>query len=73
MTNKRCLCGNPEVNTKEYIYTREDSSKVVIQDHSAGHSFGEGGVGDQGAHLNIRPIDNTRTGSVPGTAAHYPF
>ncbi|GID25665.1 HNH/endonuclease VII fold putative polymorphic toxin [Paractinoplanes brasiliensis] len=70
--------GNPvldankqRVMTREYHFTRDDGSKVVIQDHSAGHQFGEGGVGDQGRHLNVRPGDNTRTGKVEGTAQHY--
>ena len=57
--------------TTEYDYTTPDGKKVVIQDHSAGHDFGEGGVGDQGPHLNVRPAENTRTGKVPGTDAHY--
>ncbi|WP_084682747.1 HNH/endonuclease VII fold putative polymorphic toxin, partial [Dickeya sp. MK7] len=59
--------------TREYQFTRQDGSKVIIQDHSAGHYYGEGGVGDQGSHLNIRPIDNTRAGKVPGTRGHYGF
>ncbi|WP_460885254.1 HNH/endonuclease VII fold putative polymorphic toxin, partial [Paractinoplanes abujensis] len=70
--------GNPvldankqRIMTREYHFTRDDGSKVVIQDHSAGHQFGEGGVGDQGRHLNVRPGDNTRTGKVEGTAQHY--
>ena len=64
--------GKP-IMTREYTYTRADGSKVVIQDHSAGHKFGQGGIGDQGSHFNVRPIENTRTGSVPGTLGHYPF
>ncbi|WP_141733559.1 HNH/endonuclease VII fold putative polymorphic toxin [Oligoflexus tunisiensis] len=61
------------IMTREYTYTKPDGSKVVIQDHSAGHKFGEGGVGDQGPHFNVRPPENTRTGSVPGTKEHYNF
>ncbi|GDY34054.1 HNH/endonuclease VII fold putative polymorphic toxin [Gandjariella thermophila] len=64
--------GKP-IMTREYVYTRPDGSRVIIQDHGAGHSFGEGGVGDQGPHLNVRPPENTRTGSVPGARDHYPF
>ncbi|MCY1019272.1 HNH/endonuclease VII fold putative polymorphic toxin [Pyxidicoccus sp. MSG2] len=60
------------IMTREYTYTRPDGSKVVIQDHSAGHRFGEG-VGDQGPHFNVRPPENTRTGKVPGTLDHYLF
>jgi RHS repeat-associated protein len=64
------LDGKP-VMTREYTYTRPDGTKVVIQDHSAGHQFGQKGVGDQGPHFNVRPPENTRTGSVPGTHNHY--
>lgn len=63
--------------TREYTYVRPDGSKVVIQDHGAGHQFGEGGVGDQGSHFNVRPQGPdggaSRNGHVPGTADHYPF
>jgi RHS repeat-associated protein len=59
--------------TREYQYTRPDGSKIIIQDHSAGHQYGQGGIGDQGPHLNIRPYDNTRTGSISGTLDHYGF
>ncbi len=30
---------NP-ISTREYHYTRPDGSKIVIQEHSAGHSYG---------------------------------
>lgn len=59
------------VMTREHIFTRGDGSRVIIQDHSAGHQFGEGGVGDQGRHFNVRPYENPRTGKVPGTAQRY--
>ncbi len=76
--------GNPILNesnqliwTKEYQYTRGDGSKIIIQDHSAGHIFGPEGTagtaGNQGSHYNVRPISNTRTGKVPGTLPHYEF
>ncbi|MFS8066469.1 MAG: HNH/endonuclease VII fold putative polymorphic toxin, partial [Byssovorax sp.] len=61
------------VMTTEYHYTRADGSRIVIQDHSAGHQFGEGGVGDQGPHFNVRPASDTRNGQVPGCQEHYPF
>lgn len=65
--------GQP-IKTREYTFSRLDGNKVVIQDHSAGHYFGEpGGIGDQGPHFNVRPPENTRTGKVPGTQEHYPF
>ncbi len=57
--------------TREYTYLRKDGTKVLIQDHSAGHDFGEGGVGNQGPHFNVRPPENPRTGHVPGTLEHY--
>jgi RHS repeat-associated protein len=60
------------IMTREYTYTRPDGSKVMIQDHAAGHHY-PGGVGNQGPHFNVRPIENTRTGHVPGTRDHYPF
>ncbi len=59
------------------IMTREYEFKdrgVVIQDHSAGHTFGDpNGIGDQGPHFNVRPIGDTRTGHIPGTDEHYFF
>ncbi|WP_269801696.1 RHS repeat-associated core domain-containing protein, partial [Pseudomonas fluorescens] len=65
--------GKP-TNTRVYQYTRADGSIVLIQDHSAGHVFGDTNKkGDQGAHFNLRPIATPRTGSVPGTKDHYPF
>ena len=62
--------GKP-IMTREYTFTRPDGSKVVIQDHTAGHNFG--GVRDQDPHFNVRPPENTRTGKVLGTQSHYPF
>ncbi len=62
--------GNP-IYTREYHFVNKDNKTIVIQDHSAGHNYG--GVGDQGKHFNVRPIENTRTGSVPGTKDHYSY
>ncbi|WNG30976.1 hypothetical protein F0U62_48390 [Cystobacter fuscus] len=61
------------VNTREYVYTRENGSQVVIQEHSRGHNFNQDGVGDQGPHFNVRPEGDRGTGKVPGTQEHYPF
>lgn len=58
--------------TKEYSFTRQDGSRTVIQDHSAGHKYAKG-IGNQGPHINVRPSTNTRTGSVPGTLDHYSY
>ena len=71
--------GNRILNTnKQPIMTREliyevDGKKVVIQDHSAGHDFGQGGIGNQPSHHNVRPIENTRTGKIEGMDDHYYF
>ncbi|MBP2337383.1 RHS repeat-associated protein [Saccharothrix coeruleofusca] len=61
------------VMTREYTFEQDGGNLVIIQDHSYGHRFGEGGVGDQGAHLNVRPHENPRTGKIPGTAQHYEY
>ena len=63
---------------KQPVMTREltydvNGKKIVIQDHSAGHDFGEGGIGDQPSHHNVRPAENTRTGKVEGMEDHYYF
>ncbi|OFZ80127.1 MAG: hypothetical protein A2583_16260 [Bdellovibrionales bacterium RIFOXYD1_FULL_53_11] len=64
--------GKPQLS-REYIYKRPSNGKlVVIQEHSAGHHFGEkGGVGDQGPHFNVRPVEDTRHGRIEGTRDHY--
>ena len=64
--------------SKQPVMTREltydiNGRKVVIQDHSAGHNFGQGGIGDQPSHHNVRPTENTRTGKVEGMEKHYYF
>ncbi|PEP88348.1 HNH/endonuclease VII fold putative polymorphic toxin [Bacillus pseudomycoides] len=56
------------IYTKEYHFTNKDGKKVIIQDHSAGHS-----KGGQGPHFNVRPADKPRTGKFEGTQEHYPF
>ncbi|WP_209307168.1 HNH/endonuclease VII fold putative polymorphic toxin, partial [Streptococcus acidominimus] len=62
------------INTREYHYENKDGKIIVIQEHSAGHTYGpEGTVGNQGAHFNIRPIDDLRNGKIDGTRSHYPF
>jgi len=62
------------INTRVYQFTRADGSKVLIQDHSAGHKFGRAdGIGDQKAHFNLRPIEKPRNGNVSGAKEHYNF
>ncbi|WJK12497.1 HNH/endonuclease VII fold putative polymorphic toxin [Pseudomonas fluorescens] len=36
-------------------------------------SLFQGNKGDQTAHFNLRPIENTRTGKAPGAKDHYYF
>ncbi|CND32989.1 HNH/endonuclease VII fold putative polymorphic toxin [Yersinia pseudotuberculosis] len=62
------------IKTREYTFTRPNGGDVIIQDHSFGHVYGPVGTpGNQGPHFNVRPIGDTRNGSVAGTFEHYPF
>lgn len=62
------------IKTREYTFTRPNADDVVIQDHYPGHIYGPIGTpGNQGPHINVRPIGDTRSGSVAGTLEHYPF
>ncbi len=71
--------GNRILNEiKQPVMTREltyeiNGKKIVIQDHSHGHDFGEGGIGNQPSHHNVRPENNTRNGKVDGMEDHYYF
>ena len=60
--------GKPII-TRQYTYTNSKGKKVVIQDHSAGHSKFKGDAAQP--HFNVRPAASTRHGSVPGTKKHY--
>ena len=76
--DKKILGNNGQpVYTREYTFKVRGSDgkvkTVVIQDHSAGHKFGNGGIGDEGPHFNVRPGNNTRNGTVDGTRRHYGF
>ncbi|MBI6695109.1 RHS domain-containing protein, partial [Pseudomonas corrugata] len=65
--------GTP-ILTREYQFTRPDGSKIIIQDHSAGHQYHQPqNRGDQEAHFNLRPIENRRTGKVHNAKDHYYF
>ncbi|AMN79666.1 RHS repeat-associated core domain-containing protein [Pseudomonas azotoformans] len=65
--------GKP-VMTREYEFTRADGSKVLIQDHGAGHKFSApDGKGDQTAHFNLRPKNRPRNGKLDGARDHYYF
>jgi hypothetical protein len=59
--------------TREYLFEGPTGKKIIIQDHSAGHDFGEGGIGNQGPHFNVRPLGEQRHGTVDGTLDHYSF
>lgn len=65
--------GGAPVMTREHYYSRGDGNRIIIQEHSARHRFGQRGVGDQGPHFNVRPESNTRTGKIEGTLPHYQF
>ena len=58
--------GQPIV-TRSYRYEKYG---VVIQEHPADF-YGAGNLGNIGAHFNVRPIGNTRRGTVDGTRKHY--
>jgi hypothetical protein len=64
---------NQPVQVNEYHYINKDGKEIVIQDHAKGHDFGQGGIGNQDSHFNVRPINNTQTGKVPNTKPHYEF
>jgi len=63
--------GQP-VTFREYHFKNNKGETVVIQEHSLGHTKATPQHGAD-PHFNVRPIDNTRTGSVPGTHGHYNF
>ncbi|TDB40695.1 type IV secretion protein Rhs [Photorhabdus khanii subsp. guanajuatensis] len=69
---------NP-LSTREYHFSRPDGSKIVIQEHSAGHIYGPTGTpGNQGTHFNIRPFDpetgnGSRNINIKGLPEHYEF
>jgi RHS repeat-associated protein len=62
--------GKPQTS-REYTHTTGTGDKVVIQDHSQGHTYADGAK--EGPHFNVRPADDTRHGQVPGTKAHYRY
>ncbi|MDT3314117.1 RHS repeat-associated core domain-containing protein [Pseudomonas sp. rhizo66] len=65
--------GKPII-TREYRFTRKDGFILILQDHSAGHKYGDiNNRGDQGPHINIRPAHDARNGKVKNTSDHYPF
>nr|WP_288421496.1 RHS repeat-associated core domain-containing protein [uncultured Acinetobacter sp.] len=67
--NKVMKDGQP-VTTRNYHYTSTDGKHIVIQEHTYGHTKAEKNKGLE-PHINVRPIENTKTGYVPGTYGHY--
>ncbi|HDZ3716178.1 TPA: hypothetical protein RSW55_004209 [Vibrio vulnificus] len=63
--------GNP-VQVRQYHYTNTKGDKIVIQEHSLGHSKATPLHGDV-PHFNVRPASNLNTGSYDGTHGHYNF
>lgn len=70
------------IETREYHFTRQDGSKVVIQEHSAGHTqFDDEGAAATKPHFNVRDYDfltgnGKRKGGVANSekaAGHYVF
>ena len=60
------------VTTRQYHFRNIDGEEVLIQEHSYGHDKATPKRGAE-PHFNVRPPDNPRTGSVPGTHGHYNF
>ena len=61
--------GKP-IMTREYHY-KGSHGDAVIQEHSVGHQQFRDDAGKP--HFNIRPKENTRKGTYPGTKKHYIF
>ena len=69
------------VKTREYYFRRRTTNEkgeesyetVVVQEHTLGHQFGDGGK--EAPHFNVRPTNAQgeviRHGKVPGTKSHY--
>jgi|GEM_PF-1005383 len=68
---------NNKISTREYHYRNTDGERLVIQDHSAGHSQFSGSDAEK-SHFNVRKYDADtgdamRTKSFPGTHGHYTY
>ena len=60
------------VKVRQYTHTTTSGIKVIIQEHSLGHTKATTGHGAE-PHFNVRPIDKPDTGNVKGTHGHYNF
>ena len=63
---------NQPVTTRNYQYKNNKGESIVIQEHSHGHTKATKNHGSE-PHFNVRPANNTNTGSVEGTHGHYNF
>ena len=63
--------GKP-IMTRQYHFDKpNNNASVIIQDHSSGHPQ-YGGEASK-PHFNVRPSENPRNGTYPGTQKHYTF
>ncbi|WP_350319021.1 HNH/endonuclease VII fold putative polymorphic toxin [Lelliottia wanjuensis] len=58
MNGRNILDANQKsIYTTEYTYSRPDSSKITLEEHSAGHTYGSPGIlGNQGQHFDPCPL-----------------
>ena len=64
--NEPIYINNRMIYGRQYVYENYYGEKLIIQNHPIGHFDN-----DFRPHLHVRPYDNTRTGKVEGTSAHY--
>lgn len=59
MNGRNILDANHKsIYTTEYTYSRPDSSKITLEEHSAGPTYGPSGTpGNQGQHFDPCPLD----------------
>lgn len=60
------------VKVREYLFQNRAGHQVMVQEHSWGHAKATKSHGLD-PHFNVRPWDELRTGSYPGTHGHYNF
>ena len=60
------------VYTRDYYFLNIKGERLIIQDHSHGHSKAMPLRGAE-AHFNVRPIINPTTGNFKGAHGHYNY
>ncbi|WP_225776139.1 HNH/endonuclease VII fold putative polymorphic toxin [Pseudomonas sp. Marseille-Q5115] len=60
------------VTTRQYHYINKNGDRVVIQEHSWGHSKATAGHGAE-PHFNTRAAQDLKVHNFPGTHGHYNF